>query len=943
MEGKEVANSTVASHEQEKVKIIKDEKVDKDVPHLTKPADSASEEENSDDSSDDISDEKDGGGATKRRKLDGGEEGEDEDDDDDKAKTDDGDEQSDAAAMRQSKRKPSKSRIKRILPQHKPPHSTLTPDTHIPLPSMDNLAMMGAHPRLMDQSLMMTSPSDAYLQMTSGQQRPGAYRCEICGKEFRVPSRYESHMLSHSKGKPFCCDTCGKLFTSQHKLNIHQPVHSRDRKDSFACPTCGHECANWRAYLYHQAKHTSNGGKKHTCQVCGRQFHAAQRLRNHMQSHLDGKNFCCLKCGKLFESQKRLDIHSIIHDAERREPFNCVDCGKVYDDWRAFKQHMKTHGSEGVIYRCEICSAEFLTQYEKEKHKRVHTSNQRYQCQHCDKCFRSQSQLAVHERKHQGDKSHECTVCGRECARAFSLKQHMKMHAGEEEFFCHLCGHTFKKAEELTVHAASHVGEREFVCDQCGKCFAKKNHYHRHLMVHAAGQVLACGLCGKHFDKQEQLQAHMATHGGDGQRKFACLACSDTFSSQLELDAHAHTHGKSPPYVCGLCGKLFAEQRYFRQHMKRHTARAMKQKLQAQASMTPAGPGMVAAGVGGMAGSSIGRTPQGGIGDHKCHMCGQQFTLRQALITHIEEHKRSGLLMYFNLIDGKMTSTPTTQQKQQGSADGSDEESETASDSEGSEDTLNRSKTTIHFGMQAATQGTAPTKGSSNGGRSSLTEAAERAMALRMQAANRASQNSITNTNNAAGSSRASVIRSDQQNRDGGEAENNQGGNFYSAPVFPGQMSGHHATPYHAAAQQFQQNSQEDYSDSANQYGMQQKGLPGFADFRRQLGYPNNAGYAEYPDNMSGVGQYPPGNQMQGAGNFPAMVSPPGNFMPDAAKQMPGGYDPSASMPVYPDMKSSVFPGMPPQGSSGQGMNQAGDMQQQQQFDPMLRFQPLGS
>ena len=64
-------------------------------------------------------------------------------------------------------------------------------------------------------------------------------------------------------------------------------------------------------------------------QVCGRQFHAAQRLRNHMQSHIEGKNFCCLKCGKLFESQKRLDTHAIIHDAERREPFSCVDCGKV--------------------------------------------------------------------------------------------------------------------------------------------------------------------------------------------------------------------------------------------------------------------------------------------------------------------------------------------------------------------------------------------------------------------------------------------------------------------------------------------------------------------------------------------------------------------------------------------------------------------------------------
>ena len=61
---------------------------------------------------------------------------------------------------------------------------------------------------------------------------------------------------------------CGKLFASQQKLDVHKPVHGRDRKDSFSCPTCGHACTNWRAYLYHVAKHTTNGGKKHNCQVC---------------------------------------------------------------------------------------------------------------------------------------------------------------------------------------------------------------------------------------------------------------------------------------------------------------------------------------------------------------------------------------------------------------------------------------------------------------------------------------------------------------------------------------------------------------------------------------------------------------------------------------------------------------------------------------------------
>ena len=61
------------------------------------------------------------------------------------------------------------------------------------------------------------------------------------------------------------------------------------------------------------------------------------------------------------------------------------------------------------------------------------------------------------------------------------------------------------------------------------------------------------------------------------------------------------------------------------------------------------------------AGNSAAATPQGS-GGHTCHMCGERFTERQSLITHIEEHKRNGLLMYFNLIDGKMSNATPAQQ-----------------------------------------------------------------------------------------------------------------------------------------------------------------------------------------------------------------------------------------------------------------------------------------
>ena len=93
-----------------------------------------------------------------------------------------------------------------------------------------------------------------------------------------------------------------------------------------------------------------------------------------MASHEIGKNHCCQTCGKLFESKKKLDTHVMVHNLSSKHDQHlvCKDCGKEYTEWIAFKQHMKTHGAEGVQYPCGICDMVFPTQYEKEKHKRFH-------------------------------------------------------------------------------------------------------------------------------------------------------------------------------------------------------------------------------------------------------------------------------------------------------------------------------------------------------------------------------------------------------------------------------------------------------------------------------------------------------------------------------------------------------------------------------------------
>nr|KAG5696322.1 hypothetical protein BaRGS_027932 [Batillaria attramentaria] len=231
-------------------------------------------------------------------------------------------------------------------------------------------------------------------------------------------------------------------------------------------------------------------------------------------------------------------------------------------------------------------------------------------------------------------------------------------------------------------------------------------------------------------------------------------------------------------------------------------------------------------------------------------------------------------------------------------------------------------------------------------------------MALRMQPP--ATASSQANTPMSGG--RPSVIQSDGAPKGTG-GEDRQSQDYFSPPVFPGQMSvaQNHATPYHAAAQSYQQGNQANYPDAGNhqqQFGSPQKGLPEFADFRRQFGlYPETPSTSggSYPDSyqgpMTSTPHFSSAGHMTGPAAFPTSYSSQGMaphsapYAPDG-KQMPVGYDSGPPVPPYPGMKMPVFPGMQCQAghddaaAGGQPLPQPGDLQQ---FEPMLQFQPLSS
>ncbi|XP_055843108.1 zinc finger protein 664-like [Episyrphus balteatus] len=223
--------------------------------------------------------------------------------------------------------------------------------------------------------------------------------CEICGKFFSTKQKLTYHNLVHTKEKNYACSLCPKRHSTIFRHRDHMKTHANIR--NYECEYCKERFFSKSILVCHRRRHT--GERPYKCDICGKAFTQASIMKTHAALHT-GKTVACDLCPKKFTRPSHLILHQRSHTGER--PYMCTMCPNRYSQKSHLDRHLDTH--MGVKHTCEVCGKSYTKKSSLNKHKFVHDTNKSFKCDECQLEFATKDRYNRHMKNtHKNSKKEE--------------------------------------------------------------------------------------------------------------------------------------------------------------------------------------------------------------------------------------------------------------------------------------------------------------------------------------------------------------------------------------------------------------------------------------------------------------------------------------------------------------------------------------------------------
>ena len=267
------------------------------------------------------------------------------------------------------------------------------------------------------------------------------------------------------------------------------------------------------------------------CFICKMDFHSAENLTIHIQSH-DEKRYYCGLCGRYFVSIETLINHRRKCLAAQRGDYNCAVCGGRYESQALLVQHAQEFHTEDnsgscnntanerlcrafrQAQKCGICPKVFSTKACLNKHFLTHAvkfAELSYSCKFCRQTIYSTNQEKIDNHIETCEKSRiKCQFCDKTFGNKLNLDYHNKrIHPKmtENENKNEIFG---QPPDDHVVPPVPNISiDKVYCCGICLKEFSRPAFMKVHIKKHSLNEVHTCNYCNTWFGDPTALSQHI--------------------------------------------------------------------------------------------------------------------------------------------------------------------------------------------------------------------------------------------------------------------------------------------------------------------------------------------------------------------------------------------------------------------------------------------------